>query len=213
MKAYGYLPVIAAAAFLGWIGYSQNANAATVSVISEDLVTIPVDNPPGPPTYTTGTTGFFTDTVQYIRTNPFGPASTDQYFSVQAGASATYDLGGPQNIAGMFWGSPDVYNQIDFYSGDPTSGGTLLASLTGADLSTHNGSGHDLVTVMMTGGFFDWVVTSSQHNAFEYSNTFSSNTVPIPGTLVLFASGLGVLGFVGKRNRRNKRPATAGAAV
>jgi hypothetical protein len=216
MKTYQYLPAITVVAFFGLVGIPQNASALTCNAgsctILEDTSTVPFDNVPSfPPNGGfTGTAGIRTGSLANTWTSPFGD-TTSPYLSIQHNSSATYNLSSPATGGGLFWGTPDDFNQIELFSGG--TGGALVASLTGADLilSPHNGTGHDLVTILLTGGTFDTIRFSDislTANAFELSNL---SATPIPGTLALFASGLGVLGFVARSNRQKKKLATAGA--
>jgi len=133
---------------------------------------------------------------------------TQPYLSIQGGANATW--AGAGNAITLFWGSPDTYNLIEFFTSNDASG-TAFDSITGAAVVPPgtNQLGHVLATIVAK-GFFNSVRLSSGSNAFELTNfeiicttcAISFDT-PIPGALPLFASGLGMLGFYGWRRRKS----------
>lgn len=131
------------------------------------------------------------------------------YFSVPATGSAdgvaTVDFGGDKYAyLGLFWGSMDKYNQIEFLSGGV--GGSVVGTITGTDVAFgHDPDGGQLsnmtneyVNIFSTVGFDAIRITSfagqggSSPYAFELDNL--AVAVPLPGALplVLFALGLGV---------------------
>jgi len=222
MKPYRYLSAITAIAIFGFIGFPQTASAIPCLIggctyaISESGGPFPTTWTAINPDSTTGTAGIIdtglagpgagTQNVMNVHVSPFG-LSTQPYLAVQANSSATYTGASSFNHASLFWGTVDAFNFIDFYSGGP--GGTLLATVAGSDLSVPaNGTTADLVSILFTGANFDTAVFRSDGDAFELANL---NATPIPGTLALFASGLGVLGFVARSNRRKKKLGTAAA--
>jgi hypothetical protein len=143
------------------------------------------------------------------------------YSSVQAGGSATYNVG-LANTLNILWGSPDSYNTLAFYSGVP-SNSTFLGSLSAtAGLGIVSGVfpleiqtyGHDQMTFTDNGGSFEYVVLSSSTNAFEFADLTAGYTqtqlpTPLPAALPLFASGLGAMGLLGWRKRRKNGAAAA----
>jgi hypothetical protein len=139
------------------------------------------------------------------------------YTSVQANSSATYNLKAT-NIVSFLWGSPDAYNTITFYSGLNGTGylgsisysalnpPTLVGDVTGIVPLAVQGVGHDLMTFTDTGGTIQSIVFSTGSNAMEFADLLPGpNTqldMPVPAALPLFATGLGMLGFFGRRRKR-----------
>jgi hypothetical protein len=146
----------------------------------------------------------------------FGYGNT--YTNIASGGSGIWNFSASDNFS-IFWGSPDSYNKLEFFSA-ADGGGASLGSFTGTDLNIQS-LGHDLVTFVSNGGFFQSVVLSSlTGNAFEFTNLVASceegcgsNTVPLPGALPLFVSGMfGVGGLLGWRKRRKATKAQFAAA-
>lgn len=105
----------------------------------------------------------------------------------------------------MLWGSVDLYNSISFYLGS-----VLVDVVTGADVfaldtDIQSGAGAVLVEFLVSGGTFDRVEFSSNTNAFEVSNievnVSNIPNVPVPPTIFLLGSMLGVFGLFGFRRR------------
>jgi hypothetical protein len=147
--------------------------------------------------------------------------SAIQGYPTSGTSMASYNIGIATTVE-ILWGSPDTFNTLSFYSGEPGAGGTLLGSLTentqtpivanDGNLNAPQGTGHDLVTFSMTGGTFDWLVFTTKQNAFEYAFvTGSVAKTPIPAAWPLFATGLGALGMFGWRRKR-KASGTIAAA-
>ena len=113
----------------------------------------------------------------------------------QAAAGTSY------NYFGLYWGSIDDYNTLDFYSG-----GKLIASITGSDviaqgtaLGDQTAPGSNRYVNFLFDTAFDRIDFSTTQFAFESDNhAFAS--VPEPATLGLF--GLGLLGSAVARRRR-----------
>jgi len=61
------------------------------------------------------------------------------------------------------------------------------------------------------GGWFDLGVALTQDHLFDGALLVYSDTTPIPAALPLFATGLGALGLLSWRRKRNKAAATASA--
>jgi hypothetical protein len=118
------------------------------------------------------------------------------YTSVRNG-TATYNLTG--NNLSLFWGSPDTYNTLTLWTGVGGTGASVsltgsLADLPGGIL----GLGHHLVSIL-TDVAFRSVTLSSTQAAFEFANMTAT---PIPAALPLFATGLGLMGWLGRRRKR-----------
>ena len=148
------------------------------------------------------------------------------YSSVEGCAycSATYSAGPlGTNTLSFLWGSPDSYNTLTFL--DQT--GHVIGSITGtgvtagpATFDAHDGLitpqtyGHDKVTFTDSGLFYA-VVLSSTTNAFEFADlsfgrTFTdSQQTPLPAALPLFAGGVGLVGLLARRRKRNAAATSA----
>jgi len=153
------------------------------------------------------TAGYDTD-----RTTSFNVTSSS---NEPEGAGTAISVTGLDNMFGLFWGSVDSGNRIDFYSD-----GERVAEIWGSDLVTRltalegnsdflNGTGSNFgfdVYLNFTGiqgrdgifGQFDEVRLSSSNIAFEVATA----AVPVPGMLGLL--GLGLLG-IGAAGRWRKR--------
>src|SRR6185437_7250892 len=223
-----------AAGVMALCGFSHDANAVTVNVdvISQDIVSLPS------PSVTTPIANSVTGNVEQgvsgsvsgERRSPFEDAATQTipalyantpYTSVSspaaANSTATYNFSSPVNTLTFLWGSPDSYNTLSFYSG--ANGTGLLGSLTGDSPILIQTLGHDLVTLQLDGGLdFSSVVFSSTQAAFEFAGLSATETgngpgeTPLPATLPLFASGLGVMGLLGWRKKKRKNSAAIAAA-
>ncbi len=123
-----------------------------------------------------------------------------------AAGSATYNFSSPKDMLVILWGSPDSYNTLDFWSG-ANGTGSLLGSFTGNQLAVQT-YGYDLVTFISALGF-ESVVLSSSNAAFEFADLQAS--APLPAALPLFATGLGVMGYLARR--RKKRAGGAAMAA
>jgi hypothetical protein len=148
---------------------------------------------------------------------------TLSYSSVEgcSNCSATYYAGSSgANTLTFLWGSPDAYNTLTFLD----QNGNVIGSITGTGVTTGPATfnaldglitpqtyGHDEVTFSDTSLFYS-VVLSSTTNAFEFADLSMSlvpQPTPLPASLPLFASGLGVVGLL---LRRRKQKAAARAA-
>jgi fibronectin-binding autotransporter adhesin len=121
-----------------------------------------------------------------------GTQDGSNYLSIGAGAHETITFDHQQNSFGLYWGSVDSFNGIQFYNGDK-----LVTSYDGSDIApllANGGQGsfasNGYVELLDLAPFTKVVLTSSQ-NAFELDNISSGYlddrhvklASPIAGTL------------------------------
>ena len=138
---------------------------------------------------------------------PYGFGAGNDFLSVPnptRSGSATIELGGSYNYFGLFWGSVDDYNTIDFYNGVD-----LVASVGGSevheDILAHGGQGswesNRYINFFFTDGMtFDSYSLTSTNFAFETDNhAYGNVSVSEPATIALFGLGLAALGFARRK--------------
>jgi hypothetical protein len=120
--------------------------------------------------------------------------------------SATFNAPTGTNDLSLFWGSPDSYNTIKFYSG-LNGTGSLLATLTGTTI-LNDGSGNDLANILL-GAAFDSVVLSTTQDSFEFSDLTFSTATPLPSTWTMLLAGIVGLAFFAHYRGKQRRVAAA----
>ena len=135
----------------------------------------------------------------------FGPlpghADATNYLSIGAHGSETITFAGEQNAFGLYWGSVDPFNTVDFYNGTH-----LVASYTGAEivpLLSNGGQGsfasNGYVEFSDLAPFNKVVLATGGSNAFEIDNISAGNisdshvhlASPITGTLTVSDADIG----------------------
>ena len=77
----------------------------------------------------------------------------------------------------------------------------ILGCILGGALGDPQALGHHLVLIL-TDQLFQSVTISSTSPAFEFANMVT----PIPAALPLFATGLGMMGWLARRRKRTHAP-------
>jgi len=136
------------------------------------------------------------------------PGSIGNFLSVgtsggQGGPVIVDLMATPASYYGFLWGSPDGYNQVDFYDDK-----SLLKSLSGSDVFSNPNPANGFQGAFGNGQYFNAfagqgesitrVVFRSTGNAFETDN-HALMTVPEPGSYALLLAGLGALGLITRR--------------
>jgi len=224
-----WLAVAIAAAF----GMHTAANATVITVLAPGITSIAAptetfdDRPLGTAIFSPGGDGgsylgignVTSGTTPGVTAAPFyGPNPGDrdptQYLSIGPGNDPeTITYAGLKTFFGLYWGSVDAYNTVDFYQG-----ASLVASFTGADIIPllANGNQDDFSSnryVVFSDLSFDKVVLGSSGPCPEASCNFPNSTpafeidniatgVPEPATWALMLLGFASVGFFAYRRTK-----------
>jgi fibronectin-binding autotransporter adhesin len=124
-----------------------------------------------------------------------GQADTANYLSIGANGAETIFFASEQNDFGLYWGSVDSFNTINFYNGT-----TLVASYSGADVAPLLSNGNQgsfasngYVEFLDLSPFNKVVLATGGSNAFEIDNVSAGLTsdshiqlaTPITGTITV----------------------------
>lgn len=139
------------------------------------------------------------------------------YMAVLGGGHEDIAFSALMNSFGLYWGSIDTYNSLEFYNG-----ANLVATVSGADVQpplANNGDQTSYATnryieISALPGFTS-VRLASSSNSFEFDNVVAgvaitqfSSAVPEPSTWAMLMLGFGGLGYAAMR-RRQKGPISA----
>jgi hypothetical protein len=154
-----------------------------------------------------------------ISATPAG--DTTNYLSVLGGASETLKFAATQTAFGLYWGSIDAYNEIQFLSGTGNSatpvatyyGNTLNAvPPVGSDGDQSSSMTNAYIMFTFSGLTFNEVIFSSSQNSFESDNIYAvqssipagfASPVPEPSTWAMLLLGFAGIGL-GAYRRKNK---------
>jgi fibronectin-binding autotransporter adhesin len=107
-----------------------------------------------------------------------GQADTTNYLSIGANSTETISFTSEQDDFGLYWGSVDSFNTINFYNGT-----TLVASYSGADVSPLLSNGNQgsfasngYVEFLDLSPFNKVVLATGGSNAFEFDNVSAGLT-------------------------------------
>ena len=156
-----------------------------------------------------GNYNIVTDSMSGVYAAPYTGTGFDatQYFTVPKDVdsepkSATISFGGQQTYLGLFWGSIDSYNLIEFLDehGEVLVGytGTQVVAVTGDPIISGSDNQDEPIAnryvnfVDMTP--FSAVRFTSDTYAFEFDN-LAVVPVPVPGAVLLGFLGLGAAGL------------------
>jgi hypothetical protein len=127
--------------------------------------------------------------------------ATGSFLTVTAGGSASVALDGVPSYS-FLWGSPDVYNSLMITTSLSTStysGGDLLTDFA---IPADGDNSHSIIfTITGIGELLKSLAFTSTGVAFEVANP---TPVAEPETYTLFLAGLLVVGFLGRRIRKNE---------
>ena len=125
--------------------------------------------------------------------------SCAEYFAAQPGGTITVTFSSQQTSLDLIWGTVDTasgYNLV-------TSGGTQITGAQVNALLGNPSSGTVNSAVEITGLTPFTTVTFQDTTGNSPAFEFDIGATPLPATLPLFAGGLGLVGFLTKRRKRN----------
>jgi hypothetical protein len=170
-------------------------------------------------TITTAGTAFIANnavgTAAGISATPFNDLTN--YLSLLNNASALLTFGQAHTGFGLYWGSIDAYNHIEFLLGNTsvsTFSGNTLNAVPPVGFNGNQTSLNTNAYITFTDLAFDQVRLWSTGNSFEFDNiSFSATTpqnqngVPELSTWAMIIFGFAGVGFMGyRRTRKNDAP-------
>lgn len=238
--------LLASVALVTAVALSAPANATVITVLSPGITQIvapteffdsrsgaAIFNPGGDGGNYLGNGNIALGSTDSVTAAPFyGPLPGDRdptkYLSIGPGNQPeTITYSSPKILFGLYWGSVDTYNTVDFYLG-----GSLIAGghYTGADILPllADGSQDDFNSaryVVFSALTFDKVILGSSGPciapgkcnfpnptaAFEIDNIATVSAVPEPATWIMMLLGFAGIGFAAYR--RTKRISVVIAAA
>lgn len=185
--------------------YSQDAAGNTKTTLVAGAIVYDFDTPATTPTFTSPNGAIVSGSVKNQYAAPFhvenAAEDSTKYFTVPLNMSltpksSTITFGANYNYLGLFWGSIDSYNTIDFLFDDAT-----VRSYTGSDVTSPNEANGNQ-TAPSTNTYvnffldkkFNAIRVTSTNYAFEFDN-LAVAVVPVPGAVLLGFLGLGYAGM------------------
>jgi hypothetical protein len=123
------------------------------------------------------------------------------YMAILGGHSETLKFSHTMDIFGLYWGSIDTYNSVEFL----LKGNQVGAIIKGSDLAapiaaTGNQLGpNSNAYITFSNLLFDEVILSSSGNSFEFSNVAAA--APEPATWAMMILGFMGIGFLAYRRK------------
>jgi hypothetical protein len=132
--------------------------------------------------------------------NPMG--YTGNYMALLANTSETLTFGGAtKDIFGLYWGSIDSYNSVQFFLNGVQVGSTITGSDLVAPIVASGNQTADTSNAYITFSnlSFDEVVLSSSGNSFEFTNVAAA--APELSTWAMMTLGFLAVGFLAYRKK------------
>ncbi len=129
----------------------------------------------------------------------------NNYLSVLAGGTATFNFATPLNNLSFAYGSADAFNTLTvlFAGGSQTFTGSDIVGAGNATGSRTAAASNGTVFLSGFQGGITGLRLTSSGNSFEIDN-LRANAVPEPGTWAMMLMGFGAVGFAMRRTRVRK---------
>ena len=151
-------------------------------------------------------------TAAGISATPAGDLTN--YMSILGGKSETLAFATAQTSFGLYWGSIDAYNEVQFLLGNSSVATYFGNTLNAVPPVGSNGDQFNQLAlstnayISFSGLTFDKVILSSSGNSFEFDNisygggrTLFQNGIPEPSTWAMMILGFAGVGFMAYRRR------------
>jgi len=120
----------------------------------------------------------------------------ETYTAIRDGGSASYEFQSDLTQISFLWGSVDSFNTILF-----KKDGVQVDYLTGNNVISGGApAASGFVQITILAALFDEIVFQSSGDSFEFAN-LNVSAVPLPAAFPLYAAGVLLLGWVGRKRR------------